>query len=240
MSRSRASGAPPAALRETCRVVGGRLPLWPFHRARLAAGGCGTTLMQQVDEAVVEAAAPWDGEVSPRVRLSVTVSPDGGVAIDVRRTLSSLDVPGGPEAVRVDVAAAPDLPTGAAKPADRTWWDDVQRAARAAGGHQGLAVDPMGNLVDGGTSTVWIAEGAALATPPAPPAVAGVARAFLLRAAHGPRIAIRVEPVSWERFIAADEAFFTNAFGGAVAVRGRGGAVFGAVGALFDEMWRSV
>jgi branched-subunit amino acid aminotransferase/4-amino-4-deoxychorismate lyase len=234
-----APGAPSQPLRETCRIVTGRVPLWGFHRARLVAGGCGGATLQHVEALAIETASQWGDAESPRVRLSLTVSPDGAVAVDARRRLSSLDVPGGPIVARVDGGARPTLPPGAAKPADRAWWDEAQRRAKTAGAHQAIAVTPDELIVDGGTATVWIAEGAALCTPPSPPAVAGVARAFLMAAAVEPRIRVSVEPVSWERFTSADEAFLTNAFGGAVAIRGRGGLVFRAVQALFDEMWRS-
>ncbi|HEX9094338.1 MAG TPA: aminotransferase class IV, partial [Coriobacteriia bacterium] len=121
---------------------------------------------------------------------------------------------------------------------DRTWWDDAQKAAQMEGGHQAIIVGPDDDVIDGGTATVWIAEGPRLITPPSPPAIAGVARAFLLRRA--PEIGLRtdVEPISWRRFEVADEAMLTNAFGGAVAVRKRGGYVFGAVAELFEERWR--
>jgi branched-subunit amino acid aminotransferase/4-amino-4-deoxychorismate lyase len=232
-------GAPKRSLRETCRVVDGRIPLWPYHRSRLAAGGCSGAVLEDAGARALEAARQWDATESPRVRLTVTVSPDARVVVDVNRRLSSLDVPGGPECVRVEVESAPDLPAGAAKPADRSWWDEAQRRARAEGGHQAVITRPGGAIIDGGTSTVWIVEGAGLFTPPAPLAVAGVARAFLIQAAPDAHIRVAVESITWNRFTQADEAFLTNAFGGVVPVRGRAGAVGRAVAALFDEMWRS-
>jgi branched-subunit amino acid aminotransferase/4-amino-4-deoxychorismate lyase len=232
-------GALSRALRETCRVVDGRIPLWPYHRSRLAAGGCSETVLDDVEVRALAAAAEWDHAESPRVRLSITVSPDAAVAIDVRRRLSTLDVPGGPVCVRVDVAGAPDLPAGAAKPADRSWWDEAQRRARLEGGHQAVITGPRGRIVDGGTATVWIAEGPVLITPPAPPAVAGVARAFLIQAAPDAHIRVEVEPVTWRRFERADEVFLTNALAGAAPVRDRGGMVYRAVAQLFEEMWRA-
>ena len=138
------TGAPAVALRETCRVMAGRIPLWPYHRARLVAGGCRDAVLESVEEAAFAAAAEWNAAESPRVRLSLTVSPDGEVAVDARRRLSSLDVPGGPIAVRVDVSGPPVLPQGGAKPADRTWWDEAQRRAAFEGGHQAIVVAPDG------------------------------------------------------------------------------------------------
>lgn len=233
-----APGAPRQALRETCRVVAGRIPLWPYHRARLVAGGCEGAVLDEVEQAAAAAASEWNGTSSPRVRLSLTVSRDGAIAVGARRRLSSLDVPGGPVAVRVDVAEPPQLPAGAAKPADRSWWDEAQRRAAFEGGHQAIVVGPDGNVIDGGSATVWIVEGATIVTPPSPPAVAGVARAFLMQAAPDTHMRIEVELLSWKRFLAADEAFLTNAFGAAAAIRDRGGMVFRAVESIFDEMWR--
>jgi branched-subunit amino acid aminotransferase/4-amino-4-deoxychorismate lyase len=232
-------GAPLRALRETCRVVDGRIPLWPYHRSRLAAGGCSEVVLDDVEVRALAAAAEWDHTESPRVRLSITVSRDAGVAVEVRRRLSTLDVPGGPVCVRVDVAQQPDLPEGAAKPADRAWWDEAQRRARLEGGHQAAITTADGQVMDGGTATIWIAEGPVLFTPPAPPAVAGVARAFLIQAAPDAHIRVEIEPVTWERFEGADEAFLTNALAGVAPVRGREGMVFRAVAELFEEMWRA-
>jgi branched-subunit amino acid aminotransferase/4-amino-4-deoxychorismate lyase len=234
-----APGAPSRALRETCRVVDGRIPLWPYHRSRLEAAGCSDTVLGDVEARALAAAAEWDHTESPRVRLSITVSPDAAVAVDVRRRLSTLDVPGGPVCVRVDVTDIRDLPVGAAKPADRAWWDEAQRRARLEGGHQAVITGPRGRVIDGGTATVWIAEGPVLITPPAPPAVAGVARAFLIQAAPDAHIRVEVEPVTWKRFEHADEAFLTNALAGVAPVRDRGGMVYRAVTELFEEMWRA-
>ena len=158
--------------------------------------------------------------------------------------LSSLDVVNGPVAVRVELAEIataedpiPPLPHGAAKPADRSWWDVAQRIAKLSGGHQAIIVDAAGNVVDGGSATVWIAEGGRLLTPPSPLAVGGVARAFVLDAAEKQGVDAAVEPISWERFEAADEAFLTNAFAGAVAVRGRGGRSLQRVQEFFTLLW---
>lgn len=238
-SHRRARGAPREPLRETCRVVAGRIPLWPYHRARLSAGGCRDGVLDRVEERALEAASEWSDAGSPRVRLSITVGQDGEIQIDIGRRLSSLDVPGGPIAVRVDMPSEPELPPNAAKPADRSWWDDCQRQARFEGGHQAVIVGPDETIIDGGTATIWIAEGPRLVTPPSPSAIAGVARAFLLRQAPAIGLRIDVEPIAWRRFEVADEALLTNAFGGAVAVRKRGGYVFGAVSELFEERWRA-
>ena len=94
-----------------------------------------------------------------------------------------------------------------------------------------------GSVVDGSTAAVWIAEGGVFFTPPAPPAIPSVSVAYVCARAAAAGLDARVEQLSWERFEAGDEAFFTNAFGGAAPVRGRGGAGFSAVKALFDGVW---
>ncbi|MFA5844835.1 MAG: aminotransferase class IV [Coriobacteriia bacterium] len=229
--------AVPVALRETCRVVAGAVPLWPWHRARLAAGGCAEETLALVDEAVAAAAGGAGGEGSSRMRLSVTVGADGTIETAVSRRLSSLDVPGGPVPVLVRVDVPAELPPGAAKPADRAPWDAAQRAAGAAGGHQAVIVGPDGLVIDGGSATVWAVLGGVARTPPSPPAVAGVARALLLEKAPGLGVEVEVGPLSAEELDSASEVFFTNAFGGAVAARGRGGEVLRAFDGALRAVW---
>jgi branched-subunit amino acid aminotransferase/4-amino-4-deoxychorismate lyase len=129
------------------------------------------------------------------------------------------------------------VPLGAAKPADRSWWDGAQRRARSAGGDQAIILSSHGYVLDGGTASVWAVIGNDLVTPPAPAAVAGVARAFLLDACARAGVPARVEDLEFEALDGADEIFLTNAFAGAVAVRGRGGRVFAAVAEEFAELW---
>jgi branched-subunit amino acid aminotransferase/4-amino-4-deoxychorismate lyase len=194
-------------------------------------------LLAEAEIRALAAAAEWSDAATRRARLSVVVTPDGSVAVEVSQRLSSLDVPRGPIAVRVDVADPPPLPEHPAKPADRTYWDAAHRLAQTLGAHQAVLVGTDGLVLDGSTSTIWIAENGVLVTPPTPPAIPGVARAFMLERAPAVGLAISIEPVAWERFDSAEEAFLTNAFGGAVAIRGRGGTSFEAVRALFDDVW---
>jgi branched-subunit amino acid aminotransferase/4-amino-4-deoxychorismate lyase len=230
-------GGPAVALRETCRLVGARVPLWPYHRTRLASGGCGPKTLDAAQQAMEEAAAEWAGPVSSRLRLTVVVETSGAAHAVVQRRLSSLDVPGGPRAVPVEVDEGPPLAQGAAKPADRRWWDDAQRRARAAGGDQALIVRD-GLVLDGGTASVWAVRVGVVLTPPAPQAVAGVARAFLLAALADAGVPTRVEPLALEDALGADELFCTNAFAGAVALRGRGpGPVTRLAVAAFVRLW---
>lgn len=237
MAEARAGDEQAVALKETCRVVGGQVPLWSWHRARLAGAGVAPAALDSAEQAVRQAAAEWEGAPTRRARLTLVLAPDGHAEVQIAQTLSSLDVIGGPLAVRIDVAEQPPLPTPPGKPADRSWWDAAHKQAEALGAHQAVLVAADGTVVDGSTAAVWIAEGGVLYTPPAPPAIPSVSVAFVRAQARRAGLDIRMEPVTWERFRAAEEAFLTNAFGGAVAVRGRGGALFARVAELFDEAW---
>jgi len=223
------------ALRETCRVVHGRVPLLARHLARLAAGGCGPTALGRV-RAAVDAALTEYGRAAAYGRLSVTVAPDGAVTAAVTAARSTLDVPGGPAflPVRCD---PPLLPAGAAKPADRAPWDAAQRTAIAAGAHQAVLIDAHGNVVDGATASVWVRVGDRLLTPPVPGAVAGVARGVVFDAA------VRLGYVAEQSILpadildSADEVFFSNALAGVVPARERMGPASMALAQEFRRLF---
>jgi hypothetical protein len=235
---------PPIALAETCRVVGDAVPLWHYHRQRLSEGGCPDALLRAAECALADAIAAYDGERTSRLRAHLEVFPDGSSTVELDRRLSSLDVVNGPLAVPVLLAELPQpvallhLPPHAAKPADRSWWDSAARIAHQRGAHQALIIDDAGFVVDGSSASVWIAREGVLITPPAPRAVAGVARRFVLDRARAAGLEARIRPVRAVEIDDADEVLLTNAFGGAVAVRGRGGAVTDVVRGLLGEVWR--
>ncbi len=218
--------------------MGREIPLWRLHRSRLASGGCGQDLLADIERRVATALASWSDLTTRRTRLTVVAGGGGPTTVSIERGYSSLDVPGGPVIARVDVARPPELPTGPAKPADRSAYDAIHQQARRRGAHQGIIVGPDGLVIDGSTATVWIAERGVLLTPPSPAAIPGVARAFVLERASTAGLTVRVEPFGWERLERADEVLLTNAFGGAVPVRGRGGELYGRVAALFRDVWR--
>lgn len=223
-------GAPPLALRETMRIVGGRVPLLDRHLARLAGGGVGPSLLARVRDAVAEqlaatGAAAEAGAVT-HTRLSVTVRPDGATDATLSAAPSSLAVPGDPVLVPVEIAASPVLPPQAAKPAEREHpWDVAHREALAAGGHQALLHLPDSTLIDGSTATVWLVSRGTLLTPPAPPAVSGVCRELVFDLARTLEIRAEERLLNLEDLAVADEVFLGNALGGVVPVRGRGGPI---------------
>ena len=160
---------PTVALRETCRLVGGRVPLWPYHRARLAAGGCGRGLLRCRGAVVLEAAAAWAGPIPAAVRLTVVRDARGRHRCPRRATSVLARRPGTGRSRAWTSPIAPVLPPGAAKPVDRAYWDDAQRRAKVSGGDIAVLVDADGLIVDGGTATVWIVDERQVVTPPAPP-----------------------------------------------------------------------
>ena len=239
---ARVPGAPTVALRETCRVVAGppfpeAVPLWPWHRARLAAGGCGAAVLAASERAAAEAIGAYAGPAGPRIRLTVVARPDGSVRASCQRRLSSLDVPGGPVVALVSVQAPPALPAGPAKPADRSAWDAAQSQAVRLGAHQALLVGPDDALIAGGTATLWLVSRGVLVTPPSPPAIPGVARAWLLERVESLGLSPDIRRVVPEDLDLAEGVFLTNAFAGAVAVRGRCGSVTGIVHEAFVSLW---
>lgn len=213
-------GRPPVALRESCRVSRGRVPLLDRHLARLAAGGCGPTILAEVRRAVSGAA-----EGVGAGRLGATVEPSGAVSVSVDGRPSTLDVPDGPRVAVVEVAEAPPLPPGAAKPADRSAWDRALAEARERDADQALLALPDGTVLDGATASVWLAVGGRLLTPHAPHAVDGVARALVFDLARGAGVSALETRLRVEDVDAADEVWLSNAVGGMVAARGLSGPV---------------
>jgi|GEM_PF-391182 len=211
-------GLPRVALRETCRAVDGQVPLLARHLARLAAGGCGPSTLMRV-RASVEAAVCRSAH---RTRLSVTVEPSGKVEALTSVQASSLEVPGGPVLAPVR-SPTPLLPSGAAKPADRRLWDRVLQEAIERDADHAVLIDDRGRLIDGAAASVWIRIGERLLTPPAPPAVDGIARGLVFDYARECGFEAVVSEITVEQLADADEVFLTNALAGVVPVRGRGG-----------------
>ena len=186
-----------------------------------------------------KAVSLYEGRYSPRVRLSLAVTPEGIVLAACERRLSSLDVPGGPVLATVKVDPVPLPAPGPAKPIDRSPWDGPLRRAQAAGADQAVLVGSDGTLADGSTATVWAVKDDVLLTPVSPPAIPGVARAWLMEQAGGLGLRVEVCALTEADLRLADELFLTNALAGAVAVRGRGGPVTATVIAAFARLWET-
>lgn len=232
------AGWPPVALRETCRVAYDRtVPLWRYHQRRLEAGGCGDGVLDAIEGAVGQALENLPRRIPSRTRLTVLVDPGKGVSVVVQRRLSSLDVPSGVVGVPVVVDRAPELPSGGAKPADRAFWDDAQRRAVAAGGHQAILVSSDGLVLDGGTATVLVRRGQTVLTPPSPPAIAGVARAWFIENAGSFGARVIEAGVGVSDLEEADEIVYLNAYGGARADARGASSLAHAIQRELDRLW---
>lgn len=231
-------GAPAVPLKETCRVATDRtVPLWSYHMRRLGLGGCSREVLQRAEQAVETALAGFDGDVTPRVRLTLLVLTDGSSHVTIERRLSSLDVPHGVRGVPVVMPTPPVLPSGAAKPVDRSYWDAAQRRARSQGGDQAIIMDEVGTIIDGGTATVMLRMGRTLVTPPSPHAIAGVGRAWVIDHAGDLSVRMEIRPFILEEFERAEEVIFINAYGGARAMRGRADTVANRIDGRLKRLW---
>jgi branched-chain amino acid aminotransferase len=150
---------------------------------------------------------------------------------------SSLDVEGGPRVAPVAVDAPPSLPPNAAKPADRTFWALAQGRASGLEVEQAVLIDPSGYVIDGSTASVWAVFGTKLVTPSSPPAIHGVGRMVIEELA--PKLGFTVESraFDYDELVRADEAMLSNATGGAVAVRHRGGPISAALAHEFRQLY---
>jgi|GEM_PF-1549474 len=228
------------ALRETIRVQDRRVPLLEHHLERLRAGGCDSDALREAAVLVTGMAARWPHAYG---RMTLQVERDMRLHAEVSDLPSSIAVEGGPVVALVETDI-PSLPPGAAKPADREFWDRALAAAQAMGGHVALMVDHSGRLIDGSQATVWLVVGDGdggaadprLLTPPSPPALAGVSRAVVLgRLAHEIGVPAAEAELTVADYESAEEVVLTTAVAGAVAARARGGDVSRALGAAFER-----
>jgi branched-subunit amino acid aminotransferase/4-amino-4-deoxychorismate lyase len=223
------------ALRETIRIHDGRVPLLGRHLYRLESGGCGHDTLERAKAEALEAAKEWEPQYG---RMTLEVSVDDEISIDITEQPSSITVEGGPRIVLVD-SETPPLPPGAAKPADRSFWDRALAEANAQGGDVALLVDDRGRIMDGSQATVWFVFGAVLVTPPSPPALAGVSRFLVMDSAPMWGYAVEERPVTQEDLLACDEIFLTTAVGGAVDVRGHAGFAAPRINAHIERIFKA-
>ncbi|MHB1323763.1 MAG: aminotransferase class IV [Coriobacteriia bacterium] len=220
------------ALRETIRVQDGRVPLLTGHLARLSAGGCDDDTIARVRAAAEAAASTWERSYG---RMTVQVSTDGAVMVEISDRPSVIDVPGGPRIAFV-TAPVPHLPPGAAKPADRGQWD---RAFEKVCGEADVAVlvASAGGVIDTSHATLWVRRGGSLLTPPSPPALAGVSRGVVFELAPALGYEVIEASLTPAEVDSADEVVLTTAVAGARGVRGRGGEAASALEAAFDRLF---
>jgi branched-subunit amino acid aminotransferase/4-amino-4-deoxychorismate lyase len=223
------------ALRETIRIHEGRVPLLGRHLYRLQSGGCDHDTLERAKAEALSAATAWQPQYG---RMTLEVSVDDEISIDIDEQPSSIIVAGGPKIVLVD-SETPPLPPGAAKPADRTFWDCALAEAKAQGGDVALLVDDRGRIMDGSQATVWFVFGELLVTPPSPPALAGVSRFLVMDSAPMWGYAVEERPVTQEDMLLCDEIFLTTAVGGAVDARGHAGFAAPRINAHIDRIFKA-
>lgn len=209
------------------------MPLLDRHLMRLAAGGCSPSELDRARQEAHRAAAAWP---QPYGKMTLLVTPSGGVTVSITPDLSAIDVEGDPLAVLVE-SPIPALPPGGAKPADRSFWDVPLHAAREQGADVAVLVTAERRLIDGATATVWLRFGDRLLTPVSPPALAGVSRSLLFDLAEGLGYAAEEADLTAEQYEQADEVFFTTAVYGAAPARGRGGPAVEAVARAFRTLF---
>jgi len=214
---------------ETLRVVDGAAPLWTRHMARLREG-CGRLGLSvpEVDVLAAEFAR-------------TACSPDGVVKIILTRGTGERGYAPSPRAAGTRVVMA--FPPPVLSP---DWYRDGIRVrccelrlaaqpklagikhlnrleqvlARAewsdAAVVEGLLFDQRGNLVSATAANVFVGIGGALLTPPVDACgVAGVLRGALLDALPG----ARVQTMTKEDLVQADEIFLTSSVRGVLPVR---------------------
>ena len=135
--------------------------------------------------------------------------------------------------------APPVLPSGGAKPLDRSYWDRAQRRAFEQRAQQAIIVDDCDTVYDGSSAAIFCRYGDQLLTAPSPHALSGVARAYIIEHAAEWGYSVRVRPYSLRELEKADEVFFANAYGGARVMVGKAGPACEAIDAHFKALWGS-
>ncbi|QDE40157.1 aminodeoxychorismate lyase [Luteibacter pinisoli] len=213
---------------ETVRVVAGRVPLWPRHRARLGEGCQRLRLpapaMDAIHDEVLRLSAGWDDAVV-RVTLSRGVGERGYAlpqhprpTLVVSASPLTLDAQAAEQGVAVRLCdtrmAAQPLLAGLKhlnrleQVLARAEWTDPAFA-------EGLMCDSDGHVVCATAANLFAVFGDELVTPPVDQCgVAGVARAEVMA----------VQPVAVRRMSPsqlgdADEVFLTSAVRGILPVR---------------------
>ncbi|CAB4927308.1 unannotated protein [freshwater metagenome] len=175
---------------------------------------------QHLDRLAAHARALWGVEISERLEaLLAGLAQDAGHGSH-RLRLRVVPQPGGP-AVSGEAVAEPAAPVvvhtlvpvtlpgglGAHKWCDRRLVDDLS----AQLGRVPLLIDLDGSVLEAAWASVFAVEGDALVTPPADGRILpGVCRAVLLAAGEVCGMAVREEPLTFERLARADGVILTS------------------------------
>lgn len=208
---------------ETCRVVGGGIPLWQFHRARLSSTA--VRLRIPLDIASVEADAMQLSAGHPDAVLKILVTAGGGGrgyrsdASSARRVVSLFPAPAETVDRRVGATVRLCQMRLAVQPMlaglkhlnrleqvlARAEWNDAEVV-------EGLMCDVDGRLIEGVATNLFLVNNERIVTPDLRRCgVAGVMRHVLLEQLPGIELPMEVRDVAVEELDVADECFLTNA-----------------------------
>lgn len=220
---------------ETLLVVGGKPLELERHLARLQASVTtlyGSSLPPDLRERLLGAAADAD-----LARMRATVTPDGGgsmglelLAVDIDEAIVFPPWERGVDLVPVRVPGW----NGAHKWADRRL---VEQAEADTDPARPLLVDADDTLLEGSRGNLFLVRDGVLLTPPADGRVLpGVTRARLIELAGELGVAVREEPLAFERLAEADEVLLTGAVRGVEHVRRCEGAGEWRAGEVTDRL----
>ena len=236
---------------ETLRVVGGKMPLWSRHAARLTAG-CTRLGMPVPDASVIQAEVARLSQGLSDAVARVTVSRGEGprgyawpmpqtptVVITVSPLQLDADICTRGIAVRLcDIRLARQPVLAGMKHLNRL--EQVMARAEwsdpAVG--EGLMMDSDGHVVCATAANLFAVIDGTLVTPPVDECgVAGVARAEILATHH-----VSVAPMNLARLVSADEVFLTSAVRGILPVRALASRTWqpGSVARALQAYWRSI
>lgn len=214
---------------ETMRAVAGRVFRLERHVRRLerSAGSIGLDLPWRSDRiaSLIDALLESNRLSEARIRLTVTRGlgrPGDFVGTDSPPTVIVTAAPFQPlpardhvEGVAVSIVGRCAIPhasiDASIKSISRLASVLARREARGKGAHEAILLDGAGCVTEGTASNIFLVEGGALITPPAPEgSLPGITREAILELARESGRTAREEPVPSGRLHAAEEIFLTN------------------------------
>jgi 4-amino-4-deoxychorismate lyase len=207
---------------ETCRIVDGRVPLWPHHRARLSSTALRLRIaldIKAIDAEVADLAATQPAGV---IKVLVTAGPGRGYgnnAGTARRVISVFplrDIPPGLDTgatVRICATRLSLQPALAGlkhlnrleQVLARAEWNDPDIA-------EGLMCDVEGRLIEGTATNLFLVHDGSVATAALDRCgVAGVMRQVLIDERPGIDGPIEIRDITLDELDSAEECFLSNA-----------------------------
>lgn len=199
---------------ETLGAVGGELPFWDLHMARLtfAAGQLGLAFDPPFDlEARALALLASHGHDVVRITFEPGRAgvPEFDLATRARPTSEVVVLH------RVSVAGEFAGPAVGFKSTSRELYDRALAEARAAGADDAVLIDQRGRVLETSTANLFVAVGDELCTPPLDGAILpGIARAVLLDGLAAAGRPVVERDVSLEELVGAEQIWVTNAVHG--------------------------